>query len=142
VKGDYPVVIDKSHVSWHNLSSLKYEDQIHNFHFPICTRCKGQIRTRRNLNNQAIKLVVVVGTFLSIILAITHKNIGFSIFFGFCVAAGIFALFVLLKKTILNVMGYASESSWGSYKQGKLLFRVDEFEKRFSNMNCQDKSLL
>ena len=139
VVGNYPVVIDKSHISWDSLSSLRYEDQIHNFHFPICANCKGQIRTRRNLNNRAVQVVVAVGILLSILLAITNKNIGFSIFMGFCIAAVLFALYHILKRTILRILGYASETSWGKYEEGKLVFRMKEFEKLFYELNHQMK---
>lgn len=137
VVGTYPVVIDKTRVSWDSLSSLQYEDQLHTYNFPICATCKGQIRTRRNLNKRAVEVMVAVGILLSIVLAVVYKNIGFSIFLGFCISAVLFALFLLLKRTILRIRGYASETSWGKFEEGKFIFRVEEFEGQFSEMNPQ-----
>ena len=139
VVGNHPVVIDKTHVSWDSLSSMRYEDQIHNFLFPICAKCKGQIRTRRNLNNRAVQVVVAVGILFSIVLAIINKNIGFSIFVGFSIAILLFMLYQISKRTILRSLGYASETSWGNFEKGKLAFRVNEFEQQFKKLNQQIK---
>lgn len=137
VIGNYTVVIDKSRIGWDSLSSLQYEDQIHNFLFPICAKCKGQIRKRRTLNNHAVQVVVAVGILLSIVLALIEKNIGFSIFMGFCISVVLFGLYLLIKRTILRIMGYASETSWGKFEEGRLIFRVEKFEKQFSELNHQ-----
>jgi len=139
VVGNHPVVIDKTHISWDSLSSMRYEDQIHNFYFPICAKCKGQIRTRRNINNRAVEVVVAVGILSSIVLAIINKNIGFSIFASFCIAVILFVLFLLSKRTILRILEYASETNWGNFEKGKLSFRVNEFEQQFKKINQQIK---
>lgn len=135
VIGTYPVVIDRSRVVGLNFEFLKYEDCIYNFFFPICRQCKEQIKFRRILDNRAIQFVVVLGILSAILLSIMHRNIGFSIFAGFCASLIAFGIYLLIKNIILSLLNQVSESSWGSYDGEEFTFRIQEFEKQLNIMN-------
>ena len=135
VIGTYPVVIDRSRVVGLNFEFLKYEDRIYNFLFPICNICKEQIKFRRVLDNRAIQFVVVLGILSAILLSIIHRNIGFSIFAGFCASLIAFGIYLLIKNLILSLLNQVSERSWGSYDGEKLTFRIQEFEKQLNKLN-------
>ncbi len=135
VIGTYPVVIDKSRMVGLNLEFLKHEDCIYNFLFPICRECKEQIKFRRVLDNRAIQFVVVFGILSAILLSIRHRNIGFSIFAGFCASLIAFGIYLLIKNIILSLLNQVSDNSWGSCDGGKLTFRIQEFEKQFNKIN-------
>ena len=130
VIGSYPVVIDRSRVAGLNFEFLKYEDRIYNFLFPICRQCKEQIKFRRILDNRAIQFVVVLRILSTILLSIIHRNIGFSIFAGFCASLTAFGIYLLVKNIILSSLNQVSERSWGSYDGEKFTFRIQEFEKQ------------
>jgi len=128
VIGTYPVVIDQSRVVGLNFEFLKYEDRIYNFSFPICHQCKEQIKFRRVLDNRAVQFVVVVGLLTAILLSIIHRNIGFSIFAGFCASVILFAIYLLVKNIFLSLLNRLSKRSWRSFDGEKLTFRIREFE--------------
>ena len=135
VIGTYPVVIDRSRVVGLNFEFLKYEDRIYNFLFPICRQCKEQIKFRRILDNPAIQFVVVLGILSTILLSIIHRNIGFSIFAGFCASLIAFGIYLLIKNIILSLLNQVNERSWGSYDGEKFTFRIQEFEKQLNKLN-------
>ena len=135
VIGTYPVVIDRSRVVGLKFEFLKYEDRIYNFFFPICRECKEQIKFQRILDNRAIQLVVVIGILLTILLSIIHRNIGFSIFTGFCSSVALFGIYLLIKNIVLVLQKQTSERSWGSYDGEKFTFRIQEFERQFNQLN-------
>ena len=131
VIGTYPVVFDQSRVVGLNFEFLKNEDHIDNFLFPICRKCKEQIKFQRFLDNRAIQLVVVFGILLTILLAVIHRNIGFSIFTGFCSSVVLFGIYLLIKNIVLALRKQVSERSWGSYDGEKFTFRIQGFEKQY-----------
>jgi hypothetical protein len=135
VIGTYPVVIDKSRVVRMKFEFLKYEDRIYCFSFPICRQCKTQIKFRRTLDNRAIQFVVVLGIITTILLSTIHRNIGFSIFAGFCASFFVFGIYLLLKNIILSSLHQVNERSWGSCDGERLTFRIQEFEKKFNELN-------
>jgi len=135
VIGIYPVVIDKSRVVGLSFEFLKNEDCIYNFLFPICSQCKEQIKFRRALDNRAIQFVVILGILSAILLSFIHRNIGFSIFAGFCVSLIVFGIYLLIKNIILSLQHQVSERGWGSYDVEKFTFRIQEFEKQFNKLN-------
>jgi len=138
--GNYPVVIDKSRMIGLNFGFLKNEDRIYNFYFPICQQCKQQIKTRRNLDNRAIQFIVVVGILSAVVLSITHHNIGFSIFASFSGSVIGFGFYLLIKNSILSLMKYASERSWGSFDGEKFSFQNREFSTLFNKLNRRKSS--
>jgi hypothetical protein len=135
VIGTYPVVIDKSRVVRLNYNFLKFEDRIYNFLFPICRQCKEQIKFRRVLDNRAIKSVVALGILTTILLSFIHRNIGFSIFAGFCASLFLFGIYLLIKNIILSLLNQVNERSWGSYDGEDFTFRIHEFEIEFKLIN-------
>jgi hypothetical protein len=135
VIGTYPVVIDKSRVVGLNFEFLKQEDCIYDFLFPICRQCKDKIKFSRVLDNRAIQFVVVLGILSAILLSIMHRNIGFSIFAGFCASLIAFGIYLLIKNIILSLLNQVGEKSWGRCDGGKLTFRIQEFEKQFNKIN-------
>ena len=135
VIGTYPVVIDRSRVAGLNFEFLKYEDCINNFLFPICRRCKQQIKFRRKLDNRAIQFVVVFGILTTILLSLIYHNIGFSIFTGFCASILLFGFYGLIKNITLSLLKQVSEGSWGSFSGGELSFHIEEFGILFNKLN-------
>ncbi len=135
VVGTYPVVIDKSRVVGLNFEFLRYEDHIYNFLFPICRKCRGQIKFRRELDNRAIQFVVVFGILATILLSLIYRNIGFSIFTGFCVSLMLFAIYSIIKNVTLSLLKQVNESSWGSYDGKNYEFRIREFGKQLDKLN-------
>jgi hypothetical protein len=138
--GNYPVVIDKSRVLGLNFGFLKNEDHIYNFYFPICRQCKQEIKTRRVLDNRAIQLIVVIGILLAILLSITQHNIGFSIFASASGSVIGFGFYLLIKNSILSLLKYASETSWGSFDGVKFSFRNQEFSTLFNKLDLRKTS--
>ena len=135
VIGTYPVVVDRSRVTGLNFEFLKYEDCINNFQFPICSKCKQQIKFRRALDNRAIQVVVVFGILAAILLSLIYRNIGLSIFTGFVGSISLFGIYLLIKNITLSLLKQVSENSWGRYNDKEISFHIQEFGTQFNKLN-------
>ena len=139
VIGKHPVVIDRSRVVGLNFESLKYEDCLDNYCFPICARCMEQIKHRRTLDNHAIQAVVMIGLLLTILLSFSQRNIGFAIFISAVIAVCLFCVYLLLKTLILSWRHFASEQSWGRVDGDRMVFHNSEFQRQWLGLKKSPK---